>query len=191
MNGSVQGRFSAAAGRALLRLSLVAGLLGAGASAAAAQATVPELRSILYGGIGKAREQEADATPWTIGYLYAPRATGWTVGMDFAGEGTAFNNTTGHSDDPEQAWSLNVLVGVHRRMGSWDVGAAPLVGMRETGKHCASGDSYLGYDCYADEAPKLSFTANVGAVAHVAYGRVSLGARGTNASTEVLLGYRF
>jgi len=174
---------------ALLRLALSVGLLGAAGPAAAAQEAVPVPRNIVYGGIGNARDQEK--VPFAFGYLYSPQTAAWTVGMDIAGEGTAYNNTTGYSDEPEQGYSINLLVGVHRRMGAWDVGAAPLVGMRETGKHCASGDSYLGYECYADEAPRLDFTVNVGAVGHVAYRHLSLGVRRTNASGEVLLGYRF
>jgi hypothetical protein len=58
-----------------------------------------------------------------------------------------------------------------------------------TNKECA--DSYLGYECYADEDPTYSYAVNYGALAHLSYKRIMVGARRTGESTQAVLGYLF
>jgi hypothetical protein len=175
-----------------MRLSLLRALAAcvavvtSSANTVAAQVIGPRPQHVVFGGVG---EKGTDAaTPFVIGYQYlAPRH--WVFGLDIAGEGEQNDNTYG-SSSIEQALSFNALVGLGARIGKHThVGVSGLLGARETGKDCP--ESYLGYQCYADENPSISYTANVGVVGHIAYRHVMLGGRMTSVSTQALVGVAF
>ena len=67
--------------------------------------------------------------------------------------------------------------------------AALLVGARETSADCRN--FYLGFQCYADEAPEVEYKANYGAIVSAAFGRGMLGVRATNESIQALVGIVF
>jgi hypothetical protein len=89
-----------------------------------------------------------------------------------------------------QALSVNLLAGANLvKTDFFKIDAAALLGFREETADCA--DSYLGYQCYANTAPNLTYNANLGAVINLSIDRYLLGVRATAESTQVSLGMRF
>ena len=86
--------------------------------------------------------------------------------------------------------SVNLLVGANViDNGRFKADAAFLVGFRDSSLDCP--DSYLGYQCYADEAPTPTYKENLGAVITISFDRFTLGVRATGESTQVIAGLRF
>lgn len=155
-------------------------------------ATVAEAQSsmkgVIYGGWGPPKSASEEFS-LSVGYLYLSPTSPWEGGFDIAGEGTMIDGTYG-STTIERGISFNLTLGQGLRLGTkWQIGIAGLLGMRQTSSDCPS--SYLGYACYADRAPDVSHGLNIGAVAHIAYRGLMLGARRTNVSTQALLGVTF
>lgn len=150
-------------------------------------------QSVLYGGLGLAETSDptvSHAVPWTVGFTFQPASKEYYVGLDFAGEGTSLNNTSNQYNGIEQAISLNLIVGMSTLVGHQvQAGAGLLVGGRRVGLTCP--DSYLGYQCYADQDPTPSYDINVGGLAHLTVGHLFVGARVTTVSRQGLLGYSF
>ena len=172
-------------------VAVAVSVLCLGGEALRAQANPSALVKPTYALFVGAGKQDSLSTPaWTLGFLYTPAKSSWNVGFDLAGEGAARNNTTGHYDDVEQAFSLNLLAGANVRLGQdARIGVSALLGARSTNKECA--ESYLGYECYADAEPTISYTVNFGGLAHLSYKQLMVGARRTAQSAQVLLGYLF
>ena len=172
-----------------MRRSFFAALLVSAASGASALAE----GLTVYGGVGS---DEAFA----VGVLF-DRPTGrFFWGADLAQEGTQVDRTSGsgwtnrypHSVDP--SLSLNGVFGITTRLGKnkkHRLLLAAVVGVRSTEQECSSGQSYLGYRCYADQSPKTSYTFNGGGFLGVQFDRLFAGTRLTGESTTVLLGYNF
>lgn len=171
--------------------TLLASLVSA--VAASAQTAPPPRASVLYVGVGTSVSTElgsSQATPWSVGYLYQIPTSRVFIGADLSGEGTAYNNTSNRYNEVEQGLALNVLVGGAVPLGKGSrFGLGALVGGRQTGKSCA--DSYLGYQCYADQAPEVSYDVNMGGVAYLALGRLVLGGRVTTESRQATFGFTF
>ena len=167
-----------------LGIALLAGV----AAPSAAQKTGPAaVQNTIYGGAGTQRS--SPDVPFVIGYLYMPPKELWTVGVDFAAEGVYTDGTYG-SYTVERAPSLNLLVGFHSRLEyGWRFGAAALLGARLTDKDCPN--SYLGYQCYADADPTVNYGVNYGALVHLSFKNVMLGARRTGESSQVGVGVAF
>lgn len=148
-------------------------------------------QAVIYGGLGSASNDEGnlDATPFVIGLMFQPAASDYVFGFDIAGEGAMLDSTWG-SNEWRQAMSYNFLIGGNlTRSDKFRVDAAVLVGFRETFSDCP--DSYLGYQCYADEPPSTEYDLNYGALIGVSFDRVMVGVRATAESTQALLGFRF
>lgn len=182
-------------GALLVLLAAVRPLAAQGTASVTAPVTVPASpsHSILYGGLGMAETTDptvSHAVPWTVGFIYQPAAHRYFVGLDFAGEGTSLNNTSNQSNGIDQGLSLNLIVGGSAPVGSpTQVGAGLLLGGRRVGLECP--DSYLGYQCYADEAPTPSYAVNAGGLVHLTIGRLFVGVRATTESRQGLLGISF
>ncbi len=100
------------------------------------------------------------------------------------------DSTWGQRNSASQATSYNFLIGkniVKNENSRFD--AAFLVGARESFSSCPS--SYLGYQCYADQAPDTGHAINYGAVLTWTYKSLMLGVRLTGESKQALLGLRF
>ena len=127
--------------------------------------------------------------PFVVGFLHQPAASQFVFGFDFAGEGEMLDSTYG-GNEVRQALSYNLLLGSNlMRDGNFRVDAGVLLGLRESFADCP--DSFLGYQCYADEAPDTEYDANFGAFIGVSFDGIMLGLRGTGESTQGLLGLRF
>ena len=163
-------------------------------SLAAQMVTAPSpAHSTIYGGLGPAEKVDptvSHTTPWTVGFTYQPAARQFYIGLDFAGEGTSHDNTSNQNNTIEQALSLNAIVGLATPIGShMQVGGGVLLGGRRVGLECA--DSYLGYQCYADQDPTPHYVFNVGGLAHLTVGHLFLGMRATTVSRQGLIGFSF
>lgn len=148
---------------------------------------------VLLGGIGNSRQSDPNAdrsTPWSFGYLYRGANSPVFWGVDIAGEGTSINNTSGYSDEPEQGFSFNLLAGRSVALGQTGrLGLGAVLGFRRVGSSCP--DSYLGYECYADEPPDVDYDLNAGVTAHLIFRKLFAGARVTSESEQYLIGIVF
>lgn len=146
----------------------------------------------IYFGLGAA--QTADPTqngdvPLSFGIIgFAP--SGLDIGFDFGREGTMLDSTWGQNDPVAQASSFNLILG-HKisstETSRLDIGA--LIGLRQAVADCP--DSYLGYQCYADTAPNVSYEMNYGVVMTLSLQKALLGVRATGESVQAIVGLRF
>jgi hypothetical protein len=167
----------------------------AGAEEAIDEAQAPakkESGAVIYGGLGSAKDasfDESGDTPWSVGGYFGEK---YIVGIDLAGEGTKIDNTNNLGGAVTQGLSVNAILGVKALNGDdfkVDVGA--LLGGRHASASCPSGQSYLGYQCYADTDPSVSWEINYGAILTLSYKAGLVGVRATGESTQVVLGIRF
>ena len=89
-------------------------------------------------------------------------------GETVAGEGTALDSTYGRNNSVAQGLSYNFLYATNLSNNSdrrFDLGV--IAGLREKSSDCP--DSYLGYQCYADESPDVEYGFNFGAMLHVTF----------------------
>lgn len=148
-------------------------------------------QNVFYGGFGSANNDEGgvDSTPFVIGFMHQSATSGYVFGFDIAGEGAMLDSTWG-SNEWRQSMSYNLLAGVNlTRDKNFRVDAGVLLGFRETFSDCPA--SYIGYQCYADEPPSTEYGFNYGAFVGVSFGSVMVGVRGTEESTQAMLGLRF
>src|SRR5262245_7036748 len=137
-----------------------------------------------YGGLGDPKIEPL--VPLSFGMLYFAQSSPLVIGGDFGVEGTQNDGTYG-VETTEPSYSINFVIGLGARVGDWHLGISGLLGARQSSTECP--ESYLGYQCYADEDPTVHFTANKGGIAHIAYKRIMLGARKTSVSTQALIGF--
>ncbi len=157
-------------------------------------ATAQEGHRILYGGIGNASGEgpsESDATPWSIGgYTTTQRKV--ILGFDFAQEGTSFDWTANRGGAVKQGHSFNFLLGYNlARNENFNFDAALLLGFKETEVTCPSGQSVLGFQCWADYDPASDYELNFGVLLTTTISRTVLGVRATGESVQGLVGWRF
>ncbi|PFG54624.1 hypothetical protein ATG98_3903 [Marinobacter sp. LV10R520-4] len=147
----------------------------------------------IYAGVGPAPdgdEKENDDKPWSLGYLYSPESIRIFVGMDLALEGTSLDNTSRKVDSVDQGFSVNLVIGPRFRLNDeWGAGVGALMGARESGRSCP--DSYLGYQCYADEKPEMDFKFNYGALLLLTYKNAIIGTRLAVESSQLIVGVTF
>jgi hypothetical protein len=90
----------------------------------------------------------------------------------------------------EQGFAYDLLVGTCVSIGpDWRAGAGVLAGMRNKGQYCP--DSYLGYECYADQDPNVTYAFNYGAMLHLAFRKAAIGARASGESLQLMFGIAF
>jgi hypothetical protein len=150
-------------------------------------------KHVVFGGIGQAERgdpAQSDAQPWSVGYLYRGAGNAMYWGADIAGEGTLVNNTSGSDGLIEQGLAFDLLVGKTLNFSAnWRGGIGILAGIRRTGLSCP--ESYLGYQCYADESPHQDFGFNYGAMAHLTFKQLLVGARASGESVQAIAGIAF
>ena len=150
--------------------------------------------NVIYGGAGTAKDVKSstttDKTPFAIGYLRLNQGTDAVWGLDFAQEGSMLDSTYRQNRAVKQATSYNLLLGrnIIRSEGS-RLDFAILIGARERTSDCPN--SFLGYACYANEDPDISYSGNFGALLTWSFSKVTIGVRATGESTQALLGVRF
>lgn len=185
----------------LVRVGLVVGavtLMSAGTAVAdevanSTPAQEKKERNIsIYGGLGPAKDAsftESGDTPWAAG-VYAGKK--YLFGLDIAGEGTSFDSTSGQNSVAEQAWSVNLMLGRSLfKGGDFKLDGGVLVGVRDSSQRCPGGQSYLGFQCYADSDPEASYDVNYGVVLTTSFKAGLIGVRATGESTQALIGFRF
>lgn len=147
---------------------------------------------IFYGGVGSNSEEFAPSAAWSIGGIFFTETYLW--GADLAGEGYSLDSTYGQNEATESALSLNLLWG---KQISRNFSLLGLIGVRDETSECQQ-QSFLGFQCYADEDPEVSYTVNYGV--HAIYTvssyqlfrkEFSLGLRVTGESTQLTLGFTY
>lgn len=151
-------------------------------------------QNAIYGGVGTSIQAKnadtSDKTPFSIGYLRLSNTKNFVWGVDVSQEGTMLDSTWGQNGAVKQGTSINVLLGT-KLTGSEKVrlDAAILVGGRQKTTSCP--DSYLGFRCYANAQPDVSYALNYGGVVTVSFSKVMIGARVSSESAQGLIGFRF
>ena len=167
-------------------------ILFAAAASVIASATPLLAQSTLYfgGGINNnADELERDDTPFVVGILAHSPTGNLLIGGDIAGEGEMLDSTYG-TNAIRQAFSFNGLIGsTLSQSQTTKVDAAFILGVRETFSDCP--DSFLGYQCYADEPPETEYTFNYGALVSISFNNIAVGLRMTEVSTMATVGFSF
>ena len=145
-----------------------------------------------YFSAGKAEKGDitkSDAMPMAMGYISQSQpSTIW--GFDIGREGTMLDSTWGNDSAVASAMSFNLIYGANITKDDksrLDIGA--LIGVRESFSSCP--DSYLGYQCYADQAPTTEYKVNYGVVVTYAYQSTVFGLRATGESVQALVGLKF
>ena len=157
-------------------------------------ATIAHAENLIYFGLGSAEEvtvtdiSTIKEKPFAAGY-FRDLKNNFIFGFDVAGEGRYLDSTYGQNHF-EQATSYNAIIGpkiLETETGRLDIGA--LVGFRNEKIDCP--DSYLGFQCYADEDPTVERTLNYGILATYTYTKALVGVRTTGESLQFLIGTRF
>ena len=130
------------------------------------------------------------AKSWGLGFL-AQNKQNWAFGIDIGEEGES-RDLTGGRDSTEKGVSFNLLVG-HQVANIEGTRIVPfgLIGARRYKTTCPSGQSYLGYQCYADYDPETHWKLNLGGGVMVHVRAVAVGVRVTGESASVVLGWNF
>ena len=148
--------------------------------------------NIFYVGLGSSSggEDENDDMTWSVGFL-ADMENDSILGFDIAGEGTMLDSTYGGYDDLAQGMSYNLLYGFDVSQNKDDkLHIGVILGFFETEADCP--DSYLGYQCYADQAPDYEHEFNGGGfLSYSVNESLNLGLRATSHSTQVTIGFKF
>ena len=107
------------------------------------------------------------------------------------GEGTMLDSTYGGYDDLAQGFSFNFLYGIDVSKNQNDkISVGLLIGLIEEEQDCP--DSYLGYQCYADESPDTEYGFNGGGFLNYSVSEsLNLGLRATSNSTQLTIGFKF
>ena len=139
----------------------------------------------IYGHVGSG----SDETTGGIGYLWTSQD--YALGFDLSFEGKQEDRTGGRTTI-EDSFSLNVLIGAPLfNSEAYHLVPFALIGMRNYKTTCPTGQSYLGFRCYADYAPETHWRVNYGAGMVMRLDRLSIGIRATKESVSGMLGYNF
>lgn len=178
----------------MIRLcSLLTSLLLAGVvSAQEAPDQIPTNNSagLILLGVGSNSDDDddsSDSTAWSLGYLAANSGSGYRLGFDISGEGTLLDSTYNQDEAIDSGFSFNLLVGGDVAS---NFSAGVLLGAIETSQECAK-QSYIGFECYADEDPESSYDFNYGVFGIYHMGGFALGARITGESQQLTIGFSF
>ena len=150
---------------------------------------------VIYGGIGGASgndDLESDATPWSIG-VYFRRKSRVIFGADFAMEGTSYDWTSRRGGAISQGHSFNALIGYSVvQAENFILDTSIMLGARETRQTCPSGQSVVGYQCWADRPPASDYEFNYGILVTAVYkSKFTFGARSTKESVQGIVGVNF
>lgn len=149
--------------------------------------------NLIYIGAGPSRADsalESDRTPFSLGFLRLSQVSDAVFGLDIAGEGTRLDSTWGQSRAVRQGISINFAFGRNlSRSADSRVDAAVLIGARHKTADCPP--SYLGYQCYADQDPDVSYALNYGVLLAWTQRRLMVGLRATGESAQALIGFNY
>ncbi|MDE0059739.1 MAG: hypothetical protein OXI22_03275 [Defluviicoccus sp.] len=113
------------------------------------------------------------------------------LGADFGIEGKQ-QDQTGGRETIEDAVSINLLAGVSIfRNETLRIVPFALLGMRTYKTTCPTGQSHLGFRCYADYEPERHWKINYGGGVALRIGSMAVGVRATGESVAGMLGYNF
>lgn len=134
-------------------------------------------------------DSASNKSAFSIGYLNLSSARDVVWGVDISGEGNKYDSTWGY-DSIQQATSYNFLIGRNiSRTENSRFDAAVIMGIREDSSSCPR--SYIGFQCYADQSPDISYAFNYGLALTWSYKSLLLGVRATGESTQAMIGVRF
>jgi len=149
--------------------------------------------NVFYVGVGTSSggDDENDDMPWSLGILHNSPTSDRVYGFDISGEGTMLDSTYGGYDELAQGFSFNFLYGFDISSNKDDkISAGLIIGFIEEEQDCP--DSYVGYQCYADESPDTEYGINGGGFLNYSVNEsLSFGLRATSNSTQLTIGFKF
>lgn len=137
-------------------------------------------------GAGNNAEELAPSTSWSLGFIGENNGEYWW-GFDIAGEGYSLDSTYNQNEDLDSALSLNFMWGKEISENFILLG---VIGARDKTSECES-QSYLGYQCYADSDPDVSYGVNYGIHSIYQFEKMTLGLRLTGESSQLTLGFKY
>lgn len=146
--------------------------------------TVADSRIFLLGA-GTNSEDLAPSTSWSLGFIGKNDDSWW--GLDIAGEGYSLDSTYNQNEDVDSGFSLNLLWG---KEVSENIILMGLLGARDKSSDCDA-QSYIGYQCYADSEPEVSYGINYGLQGIYQLDSFTLGLRLTGESSQLTLGFKY
>jgi|SaaInl5LU_22_DNA_1037371.scaffolds.fasta_scaffold27240_4 hypothetical protein len=146
--------------------------------------TVEDTRVFLVGA-GTNSNDLAPSTSWSVGFIGKTNDSWW--GVDLAGEGYSLDSTYNQDEDLDSALSLNVMWGKEITENFILMG---VLGARDKASECNS-QSYIGFQCYADSEPEVSYGINYGINAIYMFEKITLGTRITGESSQLTFGYKY
>ena len=124
------------------------------------------------------------------GFIHQSKSI-WVAGIDFSIEGEREDYTYGNQTT-EKGWSANIIGGINPFPNKeYSATLFGLLGARSVETTCPTGDSYLGFQCYADSDPEDDFEVNYGGGAIINIKRIVIGFRITSESKTAILGFNF
>lgn len=118
----------------------------------------------------------------------------WALGFDLGLEGER-EDLTGGRRTIETSGSGNILFGISPKWSvispKWSVTLFGLLGARSHRTTCPSGQSYVGFRCYADTEPEEDYRVNYGGGIMMHRERITFGVRVTGQSQTAILGWNF
>ena len=113
------------------------------------------------------------------------------LGVDFGVEGKREDLTFG-GEKTEEGFSFNLLAGINPfKDKNRSVAFFGLLGARSYKTTCPTGQSYLGFQCYADYDPDTHYKVNYGGGLMIYFKRIAIGARITGESQTAILGWNW
>ena len=143
-------------------------------------------------GAGKGKEGTPDMS-FSIGYIRSGSMDKPIFGIDIAAEGSRIDKTGGDffytPSKEEHGYSINALIGHEFRLvKNGKLQTLALIGVRSVETICPSGQSTLGFQCFADEDPRSKYKANWGSMIVYKREKWSFGVRATGESTQLIIG---
>ena len=124
------------------------------------------------------------------GFIHQSKSM-WVAGIDFGIEGEREDYTYGNRTT-EKGWSVNIIGGINPFTNKkYSAALFGLLGARSIETTCPSGQSNLGFRCYADFSPEDDYKVNYGGGTIINIKRVALGFRITGESKTAILGFNF
>ena len=156
----------------------------------------PARGTVVYGGFGVDAAHvgggASSSTPWSAG-IYARNSNRLVIGFDVGREGTFKDYTADRNGDERQSTSLNLLIGgSFLQSEDFIFDSSLLLGLRPSEKTCPTGQSFIGYRCYADADPDVRYDYNLGVLFTAVYrSGLTAGVRSTGESVQGLVGWNF
>ena len=129
-----------------------------------------------------------------LGVTLSPEThkSGFSLGIDIGTDGKAVDNTHGSTENVRNVVFFPTTGAQIRLNDRSTILMMAMFGARHISHNCPSGDSFLGFRCYADIDHETEYEAVIGFLTTFSYRGFLAGAKmKTGGARKIILGYRF